>query len=245
MSTAQPRATAPIPAPLPEPAARLPRSTPPHTPALLLDSGGVLILPDGAVLSHYGKRLGLRLDPVTARHAVALAARDLDLAAGPDTGPHAFAHRWSAHAGCSPDAAESLWRTVRREVDDTVLWSVVNPEAVPFLDALPPQVQRYVVSNADGRAHAELARAGLLDRLDGVLDSAAVGIAKPDPRIFRMAAVALGRPLEQCRYVGDTLDGAPHGLPPTVLYDPLDIYPDDAARYTRIRRLSQLLNSEP
>ncbi|ATL25028.1 HAD family hydrolase [Streptomyces formicae] len=194
------------------------------------------------MLAHYGRRLGLRVDPVTARRAVALAARDHDLESEPGTGPRPFAHRWSAHAGCSPDAADLLWRTVHREVDDTVLWSIVNPEAVPFLDALPTQVQRYVVSNADGRAHAELAQAGLLDLLDGVLDSSAVGIAKPDPRIFRMAAVALGRPLEQCRYVGDTLDGAPRELPFTVLYDPLGIYPDDAARYVRIRKLSQLLD---
>ncbi|MFD7671507.1 HAD family hydrolase [Streptomyces anulatus] len=220
-----------------------PTRTGTRPPALLLDSGGVLILLDGEVLAHHGKRLGLRLDAVTAQHAVALAARDQDLEDEPASGPRPFTHRWAEHAGCSPDAAEALWRTVRHEVDDTVLWSVVNPEAVPFLDALPSRVQRYVVSNADGHAHAELARAGLLDRLDGVLDSCAVGIAKPDPRIFRMAAVALGRPMEQCRYVGDTLDGAPHLLPATVLYDPLGIYPDNSAGYVRIRKLSELLDT--
>ncbi|MFF1695544.1 HAD family hydrolase [Streptomyces sp. NPDC058257] len=239
MSTAQSRTFARQ----PEPARQ---STPARTgtrpPALLLDSGGVLILLDGEVLAHYGRHLGLRLDAITARHAVSLAARDQDLEDAPATGPRPFAHLWAAHAHCPPDAAEALWRTVRREVDDTVLWSVVNPEAVPFLDALSSRVQRYVVSNADGHAHAELAGAGLLDRLDGVLDSCAVGIAKPDPRIFRMAAVALGRPLEQCRYVGDTLDGAPRHLPSTILYDPLGIYPDDA-RYVRIRKLSQLLDT--
>ncbi|MFF0223200.1 HAD family hydrolase [Streptomyces sp. NPDC004629] len=240
MSTAQPRASATPPDPA---RPRPPRSATAHPPALLLDSGGVLILLDGEVIAHHGKRFGLRIDPGTARRAVALAARDRDLESEPDTGPLSFAHRWSTHAGCPPDAAESLWRAVRHEVDDTVLWSVVNPEAVPFLDALPRHVQRYVVSNADGHAHAELARAGLLDRLDGVLDSYAVGIAKPDPRIFRMAAVALGRPLDQCRYVGDTLDGAPPHLPPTILYDPLGIYPDDTVRYTRIRSLSKLLDA--
>ncbi|MFB6848995.1 HAD family hydrolase [Streptomyces sp. NPDC056373] len=210
-------------------------------PALLLDSGGVLMLIDGEILADLALRFGVRICAATARHAVSLAARDRDLgsprAGGAD---HSFEDLWSLHAGCPPEAGRKLWDTVRAEVPDTRLWSLVNPEAVDLLDTLPPRVQRYVVSNADGKAHAELANAGLLRALDGVLDSSVVGIAKPDPRIFRMAAVALGRPLHQCRYVADTLDGAPAHLPPTVLYDPMGIYPDDTERYVRIRSLAQL-----
>ncbi|MDX3640009.1 HAD family hydrolase [Streptomyces sp. MB09-02B] len=215
-----------------------PRADP---PALMLDSGGVLMLIDGEILADLALRCGVRICAATARHAVSLAARDRDLrsphAGGAD---HSFEDLWSRHAGCPPELGRTLWDTVRAEVPDTRLWSLVNPEAVALLDTLPPHVQRYVVSNADGEAHAELANAGLLRTLDGVLDSSVVGIAKPDPRIFRMAAVALGRPLHQCVYVADTLDGAPAHLPRTILYDPLGIYPDDPERYARIRSLAQL-----
>ncbi|MEV5887114.1 HAD family hydrolase [Streptomyces sp. NPDC052020] len=210
-------------------------------PALLLDSGGVLMLIDGEILADFALRFGVRVSATTARHAVSLAARDRDLG-DPEGGGEVrrFEDLWSRHAGCPAETGRRLWAAVRSEVPDTRLWSLVNPEAVALLDTLPPHVQRYVISNADGKAHAELAGAGLLPKLDGVLDSSVVGVAKPDPRIFRMAAVALGRPLHECRYVADTLDGAPAHLPPTVLYDPLGIYPDDTARYVRIRSLARL-----
>lgn len=74
-----------------------PTRTGTRPPALLLDSGGVLILLDGEVLAHHGKRLGLRLDAVTAQHAVALAARDQDLEDEPASGPRPFTHRWAEH----------------------------------------------------------------------------------------------------------------------------------------------------
>ncbi|MGP4014935.1 HAD family hydrolase [Saccharopolyspora sp. 5N708] len=209
-------------------------------PALLLDSGGVLMLIDGDVVAVQAARAGVRVNSSTARRAVSLAARDQDLDPGARARP--FAHAWAAHVGCAPEAADRMWDTIRREVDDTVLWGVVNPDALRLFDALPRGVQRYVVSNANGRAHAELAAAGLLSRLDGVLDSAVVGIAKPDQRIFRMAAVALDRPLDECRYVGDTLDGAPADIPSTILYDPFDIYPEQPGRYTRILALGQLID---
>src|SRR2546429_6693189 len=44
-----------------------------------------------------------------------------------------------------------------------------------------------VISNSNGTIRATLRTLGLLPSLDFVLDSAEVGVEKPDPRIFRLA----------------------------------------------------------
>lgn len=83
-----------------------------------------------------------------------------------------------------------------------------------------------VVSNADGRVEALLRALGLADLVEFVIDSHAVGVAKPDPRIFRMGAERLGLRPEECLYVGDlyaidVLGARAAGLMPLLL-DPFD-----------------------
>ena len=60
-----------------------------------------------------------------------------------------------------------------------------------------------VVSNSDGRVEQALDAAGLRDYFDVVVDSALVGVEKPDPAIFRAALDALGVAPEEALYVGD------------------------------------------
>ena len=62
-----------------------------------------------------------------------------------------------------------------------------------------------VVSNADGRIDEALARAGLRNLLDVVVDSGVVGVAKPDPAIFAHALDPLGVQPEEAWYLGDTV----------------------------------------
>jgi putative hydrolase of the HAD superfamily len=75
-----------------------------------------------------------------------------------------------------------------------------------------------VVSNSDGTVEAELRRLALCYVADGqtppgrgvemgvVLDSAVVGIAKPDPGIFRVALKALGVSADDTvLHIGDSL----------------------------------------
>lgn len=59
------------------------------------------------------------------------------------------------------------------------------------------------ISNADGRVRGLLETAGLLSHLEFVVDSAEVGMEKPDPRIFRAAAERLALDPSACAYVGD------------------------------------------
>ena len=60
-----------------------------------------------------------------------------------------------------------------------------------------------VVSNSNGSARALLAGAGLGDALDFVIDSAVVGVEKPDPRIFRLGLEQAGVAAHEAVYVGD------------------------------------------
>jgi putative hydrolase of the HAD superfamily len=84
------------------------------------------------------------------------------------------------------------------------LWSRRAERALEALDALRERGYRMaVVSNADGRVRGLLEEAGLTGHLEFVVDSAEVGIEKPDPRIFRTATDRMGLLPSACAYVGD------------------------------------------
>jgi len=61
-----------------------------------------------------------------------------------------------------------------------------------------------LVTNFYGNMPTVLEEFGLTDLFDHVIESAAVGIRKPDQRIFRLAIDALGLPAEQIVSVGDS-----------------------------------------
>lgn len=60
-----------------------------------------------------------------------------------------------------------------------------------------------VVSNSNGSARTLLDGAGLGSELDFVIDSALVGVEKPDPRIFHFALERAGVAAHEAVYVGD------------------------------------------
>ena len=63
-----------------------------------------------------------------------------------------------------------------------------------------------VVSNFYGNVDALCREAGMGPYLDVVLDSSVVGLSKPDPRLYQLAAERLGLPPEQIVMVGDNFD---------------------------------------
>jgi HAD superfamily hydrolase (TIGR01509 family) len=86
----------------------------------------------------------------------------------------------------------------------TNLWSRRADGAFEILEMLRGRGYRLaVVSNADGRVRSLLEGAGLTPLLEFVVDSAEVGVEKPDPRIFHTATGRLGLPPDACAYVGD------------------------------------------
>ena len=81
------------------------------------------------------------------------------------------------------------------------------PDVVETLDALREVAAR--VSSAMGRSlhqRQKLEAVGILDRFEVVVISEDVGVAKPDPQVFKAACQAAGAPPSACLHVGDRLD---------------------------------------
>jgi putative hydrolase of the HAD superfamily len=122
------------------------------------------------------------------------------------------------------------------------LWSRPGPGAAETLAELSARGYRLaVVSNADGRVRGLLETAGVTPWLEFVVDSAEVGLEKPDPRIFHAATDRLALPPSLCAYVGDIyeidVEGARRaGLHPILIGDGPAREP-----VLRVRELAELL----
>jgi HAD superfamily hydrolase (TIGR01509 family) len=74
------------------------------------------------------------------------------------------------------------------------------------LASLRPHLSLGIVSNFTGSLERVCLEAGLLPLVGAVVDSARVGVAKPDPEIFRLAARRLALAPAECVVVGDSFD---------------------------------------
>ena len=134
---------------------------------------------------------------------------------------------------------------VAREHVRSNLWSRGGPGAHETLAALKERGYRIaVVSNADGRVRSLLDQAGLSPFLEVVIDSAEVGVEKPDPRIFFAATDRLGVAPTSCAYVGDIYEidvvGARAAGMHPVLIGPGTV-PESGAPVDRVATLTELL----
>ncbi|MFF0032201.1 HAD family hydrolase [Streptomyces avermitilis] len=75
---------------------------------------------------------------------------------------------------------------------------------VSLLRRARTRVPLVLVTNATLQLEADLASLGLSDLADHVVSSARVGLVKPDPRIFELAAARAGVRLDRCLFVDDT-----------------------------------------
>lgn len=109
------------------------------------------------------------------------------------------------------------------------LWGAIDPATPAALGRLRAAGYRLaVISNSDGRAGEALAAVGLAEHFEFVIDSAEVGVEKPDPRIFALALDRLGLPPESALYVGDIYEvdvvGARRARLDVILLDPLGVH---------------------
>ena len=121
-----------------------------------------------------------------------------------------------------------------------------DPEAVAALGRLQREgVVLGVISNSNGSVRIALERAGLAPYLGFVVDSTVVGIAKPDPRVFKLGlAEAQVEPAEAV-YVGDSyfvdVVGARAVGMDAVLFDPGGVCAmRDCRRATSLRTAAAL-----
>ncbi|WP_229758756.1 HAD family hydrolase [Peterkaempfera bronchialis] len=98
----------------------------------------------------------------------------------------------------SPAEATALcteWTEVPAAVDHQVL---------ALLGAVRRRLPVALVTNATTRLEADLDALGLTGAVDAVVNSSRVGVAKPDPAIYRIAAERVGVPPARCLFVDDT-----------------------------------------
>jgi REG-2-like HAD superfamily hydrolase len=128
------------------------------------------------------------------------------------------------------------------------LWGNVRERTAETLDELRRRGYRLgVISNADGRAEEALDAVGLRPHFELVVDSGLVGIDKPDPRIFQLAAERMGVQPHEAVYVGDIYEidvlGARTAGMQAILIDPLWKWEDRDC--PRIRGIHDLLDVLP
>lgn len=78
-------------------------------------------------------------------------------------------------------------------------------EAKPVLEALAKKYPMVLVSNFYGNIASVLADFGLSHLFNTIVESAVVGVRKPDPAIFMLGVEALGLSPEEVLVVGDSL----------------------------------------
>jgi putative hydrolase of the HAD superfamily len=220
--------------------------------AVWLDAGGVLVLPDpdvlGPLLAYYGGTADV--DRHRRAHYAAMAAKSAQGAEERDWREYDRAYVQAVGVGDDDveDAATALGRT-----RSALLWRWAIPESLKALAALDAAgMPLGVVSNASGQIEAVLRRSAICQVGPGpgtqvrcVIDSAVVGVAKPDPAIFDHAEVHFpGLTRDRIAYVGDsvTMDiggATAAGLHP-ILIDPHDDHP--GAPFERIKHLAELVD---
>ena len=190
--------------------------------AILLDAGGVLVFPEPANLLPSLHAVGVDPDlaALERAHYQAMAIQDAEaLPPAQATWWRNYLHSYTAACGVPADRAELLATEMAQGIRGHS-WAHVGLGVMDGLRALAALgLPMGVVSNSDGSVQGDLRRLGVCyvpDQADGlgpygvamgvILDSAVVGVAKPDPEIFRLALDALGVPAGGAVWhVGDSL----------------------------------------
>lgn len=103
-------------------------------------------------------------------------------------------HLLEARAGRQLPRLHEAWRTAQHLI----------AENVALVRALRPAYRIGILSNADLSLRERLRDGlGIADLFDAVVCSAEVGMAKPEPAIYRLAAERLGLPPEACVFIDD------------------------------------------
>jgi len=228
------------------------RSAAPSVDAVLLDAGGVLMLPSHEPIAAALERVAVSVDTALLDAAHYAGMRGLD-----EAPPERFEWRHYLDAyvrtlGVAAPRREAALAALHACFDDSAaLWRRAIPGVREALGALlAAGVRLGVVSNAEGTCEARLAELALCQVGPGagasveiVVDSHVVGVEKPDPAIFGFALTAMGLDPARCLYVGDSVRFDVAGARAAGLR-PVLVTPEPAARsgaFPRVRGLAELL----
>ena len=87
------------------------------------------------------------------------------------------------------------------------IWGNLDRDVVRLAERLKSSYRVGLISNSTKRLENELlGRNGIRDLFDVVINSARVGVAKPDPRIYHLAAEQIGAQPSRCLHIDDLQD---------------------------------------
>jgi FMN phosphatase YigB (HAD superfamily) len=222
--------------------------------AVLLDAGGVFVLPDpDRILGAFTRaECSVPREVLADAHyrAAARFGTHLDVEACWTEAWLEYLQTYVDECGVPPDRRDEAHLHLDSEFADAALWVEPVPGSRDGLQALADTgVRLGIISNADGMMGARLAQLevcqvgpGIGVDIEFVVDSGNVGVMKPDPRIFQAAIDLLGLEPDQVWYVGDmpaidVVGARRAGIRP-YLMDPLGLHLD--ATYQRTSSLAAL-----
>ena len=226
--------------------------------AVILDVGGVLLVPHYEPVNSALGPSGIALDAGAAERAHFVGIRSLDAASDDEReARHAYLRGYAEAAGVPSEQREGAVSQMRKiwggpTID---LWRQQVRGSVEGLRCLRDRGLRLgIVSNADGTIEEQLRRERICQVGEGlgvpvlaIVDSHLVGVEKPSAEIFQHALEPLGVSPERAVYVGDTVrydvrGARAAGLRP-VHFDPYELCPErgDHVHVARLRDLSGLL----
>lgn len=221
---------------------------------VFLDAGGVLVCPSEDQIAARFADAGFDVDPALLfeAHYRGVLAID-DARAEPEVfGDYHLAY--SRTIGIGEDRIAEATAVLAGLWEQSGLWRQALPWAAEGLAAIAATgVPIVVVSNADGTVAEVLQSTGILQvgpgpgvEVAAIVDSGAVGVAKPDPAIFELALGLAGTTADRAIHVGDAYQydvrGArAAGIRP-ILVDPLGIRHDaDCERVRDLVEVADLL----
>ena len=218
--------------------------------AVSLDVGGVLVVPDHGALAAALDRVGARHDRSAfgPGHYHAMAAVDLATSDPEDFTDYALGF---VRAVDVPEAQQPAAREALLAILTTPVWSQPVAGSRQGIRALAEAgVRLAVTSNSDGTVADHLARSEWLQVGEGpgvavevVTDSGAVGVGKPDPRLFQATLDVLDLPPDRVLHVGDSVhydvDGAAAFGFQAVHMDPFGVCASRGHRH--VRTLAEVL----
>jgi putative hydrolase of the HAD superfamily len=180
--------------------------------AIIFDAGNTLLRMNYGIIADHLRTRGraTSLEEVEEAELRARVRLDPHLAPGASSTESAVTHgrylRYLLeHLAITDEAEIDAIARWRRGYNLPVgLWNRADPEAIGAIRRVREAgLVAGVISNSNGSVRSLLEALGLAAHLDFVIDSAVVGVEKPDPRIFHLALRAAGVSPAEAVYVGD------------------------------------------
>ena len=211
-------------------------------PYLLFDAGGTLVFPDQPFLMQKIQEHGIELPGdkewdkdklydgyYRLIHGLDCQARQQGSDVPYDPWPQGYARALLESMKKGGPAAEAVNQAVQARHRKKSLWTFTFSWIPDTLDRLAAQGYRMsVISNSDDHTGRTLRSTEMAHYFDRVFHSAALGFAKPDPRIFEEVLRRLNLQPADALYIGDLYEvdvrGANAAGIGAIHLDPLSLY---------------------